>query len=429
MNEQSGKNEKSSSDVNKEKNIIRTWLILLVISIVCLTKIASFQNYHYQNMRNFNTRDIPEQKPNSKEYSAHEQFESKFDSYIKKRYKQIFESLTPEKQQEFIELENYIQGKLEPIFMNITPEQELYFIQNTELITQADYLNNYLNGYGYIIKWCSAYHPVDNLRIEYNNCFGSAKEKAKNILISFIGDEGFTKLDDFYSKDRKILEFYNTQQESTYNAIGKSLMKVKNKEEYCKIWNRDAKDIFQKGYERLMSRTPLLFTDIDLNKRVDSELNDDLMFFIEPSDNNYQSKLKEMYKKITPKQKEYLKNNKDLIEEAIMAYNVIQTQYYLVKWCEPYHKVDNLYKSIKAYFAEKKKKVHVILSQAGLFDDDMMVKKDDIWNKFYEYVYNQANSFTKKNVDKIKYCKGLDSRPDLYMPVVTKSYEMNFPKF
>lgn len=445
MNEQSGKNditvknEKSSSDANKEKNIIRNWLILLAAPIICLTIVASFQNYHYQNMRNFNTRDIPEQKPNSKEYSAHEQFESKFDNYIKNRHKQIFESLTPEKQQEFIELENYIQGKLEPIFMNITPEQELYFIQNTELISQADYLNNYLNGYGYIIKWCSAYHPVDNSRIEYNNYFGSVKEKAKNILVSFIGDESFTKLDDFYSKDKKMLEFYNSRQESIYNTTGKSLMKV-SKEEYCKIWNSDAKDIFQKGYERLKLRTPLLFTDIDSNKRVDSELNDGFKLFIDPFNSNYSDKLQKVLAKATQKQKDYIKNNKNLIQQAAAAYNAIQSQYYIVNWCEKYHKPNNFYKEVDNYFANKKHKVREILNNAGLIEFEITVKKNDdfarLLNKTQEEQYTTANfikrnfTFDKKGfADRNEYCMSFDLYAKQYMLDIKQKYESKFPNF
>ena len=233
----------------KEEKQVLGWVLLLVVFVLPFSyKILSTD-----------TSDNISDKANQETYlNDTKKPQNVFEDYVNKRYQQLLNNVPPEAQKYITEFAEYTNSKLNQILQNMTPEQELYFEQNVDLFGEAEYLNGYLIGYENSIKWCYTYYPVDNFRFQYNSYFGTVKEKVRLTLVGFIGESGVSELDNFYTKDEMLQKFYNLQQEAVYIA-SKPIMRIETKEQYCKIRNDLAKDVMQKGYERLKNRLPNFF--------------------------------------------------------------------------------------------------------------------------------------------------------------------------
>ncbi|MCQ2571738.1 MAG: hypothetical protein MJ165_01940 [Alphaproteobacteria bacterium] len=156
------------------------------------------------------------------------------------------------------EVDDYVMNKVDVILQNITPEQELYIQKHAHLFNQAAYIYNYLVAREYIIKWCASYHSVNNLRTAFDIYLGPVKYKTESVLIEFIGASGFAELNKIFTQDEKVQQFYNQQQEAEYIS-SKLVANLKNKEQYCQVWDSEAKDVIKTGYDNLKVDFPDFF--------------------------------------------------------------------------------------------------------------------------------------------------------------------------
>ncbi len=148
-------------------------------------------------------------------------------------------------------------NRFKRLLLDMTAEQKLNMKQKSYWFTKTLYIYNYVHSIEYFINWCSVYHPVDNLRTEFDKYFGSVKEMVERTLVQFLGNTGAIEVKKIFEEDKTMCNFMEQQQEKYYQKEIERMrlvykQTVNSKELYCKIYNSIAKDVASESYTRFL---------------------------------------------------------------------------------------------------------------------------------------------------------------------------------
>lgn len=151
--------------------------------------------------------------------------------------------------------------KLKTTYDNTSSAQKLYQMQNKELVAQASKAYGFIIANDYkLVKYCSNYYPVNNLKKKHDARFSAKKNKAETILNKAFGNNGAKEFANALVSNPDFIKAAQTQIENDYQAVKHMAAQdgVKNfsRYQYCKMMEEQADFAVQTDYKNFTNILP-----------------------------------------------------------------------------------------------------------------------------------------------------------------------------
>ncbi len=144
---------------------------------------------------------------------------------------------------------------------NISSEQTKYQKQNKELVAQASKAYGFIMANDYkLVKYCSKYYPVNNLKKKYDSRFSAKKNKAESILNKAFGNNGAKDFKNAMVSNPEVINMLQSQIENDYLSVKRLAAQdgVTNftRKQYCKMMDEEADFAVETDYKKFKTMLP-----------------------------------------------------------------------------------------------------------------------------------------------------------------------------
>lgn len=151
--------------------------------------------------------------------------------------------------------------KIQSLALNASPEQKEYQTQNKKLILEAIKAYSFIMANDYkVVKYCSQYHPVTNVKKKYDIRFKEKKNKAEYILNKAFGPSGANDIINAFISNPDIEKTFYAQVENDYQQFKSMLLQegVANftRQQYCEFTDEEADSFVETTYKDFKTILP-----------------------------------------------------------------------------------------------------------------------------------------------------------------------------
>ncbi len=144
---------------------------------------------------------------------------------------------------------------------DVSSSNKNYAKQNSELVRQASKAYGFIISNDYkIVKYCSQYYPVNNLKRKFDSMFKEKKTKAVNILNNAFGSSGAKTLETSIISNPNVIQTFHKQIEDDYQSVKRLAAQdgILNftRKDYCKMIEDSADEAVREEYSKFKIVVP-----------------------------------------------------------------------------------------------------------------------------------------------------------------------------